>query len=283
MKYFTSFLILMLVMAVLGCGGPELFISKDKIDLGRTKSQETFKLTNAGGGKMDWRITDDAEWVHVKPFGGRTGDDTILVIVTIDRNKLEERKYQQKINITSEGGDTTIMLTAERVPNPVVLMETSMGDIKLELFPDVAPIHVQNFLDLSRSGFYDSLIFHRVIEGFMIQAGGYTDDLKLKPAKSIPAEFNDSLHREGTLAMARMNDPNSASSQFYICLEPRPGLDGRYTVFGKTIEGLDVVHKIGKVETNRGENQVTGLMQDQPLEPIYIEKMNILVDYEPEE
>ncbi|HDS01712.1 MAG TPA: peptidylprolyl isomerase [candidate division Zixibacteria bacterium] len=204
-------------------------------------------------------------------------------MVTIERNKLEAQKYEQKINVSSDGGDTTIILTAEKVPNPVVLMETSMGDIKLELFPEVAPIHVQNFLNLTRSGFYDSLIFHRVIDGFMIQAGGYTDELELKPARNIPAEFNDSLHREGTLAMARRDDPNSASSQFYICLAPRPGLDGRYTVFGKTIEGLDVVHEIGKVETNKGENRDAGLMPNQPLEPVYIEKMNILVDYEPDE
>ncbi len=275
--------VLILIGIFIGCGGPELYVSKDKIDMGRTKSQETFKLTNSGGKKLNWQITDDAEWVHVRPFGGRTGDDTILVIVRIDRNKLEERKYEQKINVTSDGGDTTIILTAERVPAPVVLMETSMGDIKLKLFPEVAPIHVQNFLNLAKSGFYDSLIFHRVIEGFMIQAGAFTDDMQMKSAKTIPAEFNDSLHREGTLAMARRQDPNSASSQFYICLEPRPGLDGRYTVFGKTIEGLDVVHEIGKVKTNRGENRDPNLRPDQPFEPVYIEKMNVLVDYEPEE
>ena len=134
--------------------------------------------------------------------------------------------------------------------NPVVVLETSEGKIELELFPKVAPKHVENFLGLVRRGFYDSLIFHRVIDGFMIQTGDPNGDGSGGSGTTVPAEFNDSLHHAGTLGMARNSDPNSASSQFYICLAPTPHLDHKYTVFGKTIAGFDVVQKIGKTPTS---------------------------------
>ena len=134
--------------------------------------------------------------------------------------------------------------------NPVVVLETSEGKIELELFPKVAPKHVENFLGLVRRGFYDSLIFHRVIDGFMIQTGDPKGDGSGGADTTVAAEFNDSLHHPGTLGMARNSDPNSASSQFYICLAPTPHLDHKYTVFGKTIAGFDVVQKIGKTPTS---------------------------------
>jgi cyclophilin family peptidyl-prolyl cis-trans isomerase len=134
--------------------------------------------------------------------------------------------------------------------NPVVVLETSEGNIELELFPQVAPKHVENFLGLVRRGFYDSLIFHRVIDGFMIQTGDPKGDGSGGADTTVPAEFNDSLHHAGTLGMARNSDPNSASSQFYICLAPTPHLDHKYTVFGKTIAGFEVVQKIGKTATS---------------------------------
>ncbi len=134
--------------------------------------------------------------------------------------------------------------------NPVVVLETTEGNIELELFPDVAPRHVDNFLGLVRAGFYDSLIFHRVIDGFMIQSGDPKGDGTGGSGTTVPAELNDSLHHAGTLGMARQADPNSATSQFYICLAPAPHLDHKYTVFGRTIAGLDVVQKIGKTPTS---------------------------------
>jgi cyclophilin family peptidyl-prolyl cis-trans isomerase len=134
--------------------------------------------------------------------------------------------------------------------NPVVVLETSEGKIELELFPKVAPKHVENFLGLVRRGFYDSLIFHRVIDGFMIQTGDPKGDGSGDAGATVMAEFNDSLHHAGTLGMARNSDPNSASSQFYICLAPTPHLDHKYTVFGKTIAGFNVVQKIGKTPTS---------------------------------
>jgi cyclophilin family peptidyl-prolyl cis-trans isomerase len=114
----------------------------------------------------------------------------------------------------------------------------------------VAPKHVDNFLGLVRKGFYDSLVFHRVIDGFMIQTGDPNGDGSGGSGTTVLAEFNDSTHHAGTLGMARSSDPNSASSQFYICLAPTPHLDHKYTVFGKTIAGFDVVQKIGKTPTS---------------------------------
>ncbi len=264
-----------------GCSSPDLNISNNELEFGASAVNRTFKLENVGGGSMDWRIEENLEWLSAMPFAGVVKGDPVSILVKADRSVLEPGKYTGQIKITSNGGDTIINVSVILLKKPVVELETSKGSIKLELYPDVAPIHVENFLNLAKSGFYDSLIFHRVIDGFMIQGGGFTDDLRMKQAPTIPAEFNDSLHHAGTLAMARRNDPNSASSQFYICLRPQPRLDRQYTVFGKTIEGFDVVQDIGSVQTNRGPNRDKNMMPDQPLEPVYIEKVNVLVDYEP--
>lgn len=146
--------------------------------------------------------------------------------------------------------------STEATKNPVVVMETTEGVIELLLFPDVAPLHTANFLKLCNEGFYDSVIFHRVIDGFMIQGGDPTGTGMGDSGTRLEAEFNDSLHRAGTLAMARSADPNSASCQFYICLAPQPRLDHNYTVFGKTISGFDVVQKIGKTPTSGPDRRI---------------------------
>ena len=147
-----------------------------------------------------------------------------------------------------------------KAKHPVVVLETSEVNIELELFPEVAPKHVENFLSLVRKGFYENVIFHRVIDGFMIQGGDPTGTGMGDSGTRIPAEFNDSLHHAGTLAMARSQDPNSASCQFYICLAPQPRLDHQYTVFGKTVAGFDVAQKIGKTPTSGNMQRI---MSDQ--------------------
>ncbi len=277
----AAIILIISAFIIAGCGGPQLSVSKDNLDFGAAQTKQTFHLKNSGGGALNWHISDDQDWLSIKPFAGKITKDSVMVIVTVDRSKLEPNQYHGKVSITSDGGDTTINVSAVKLRNPVVELVTSMGNIKLELFPDVAPVTVKNFLNLARSGFYDGLIFHRVIDGFMIQAGGYTVDLKRKDAQTIPDEFNDSLHNEGALAMAHRPTPNSGASQFYICLVPRHDLDYKYTVFGKTIEGLDVVHAIGSVRTSKGPDARPNLMPDQPLKPVIIEKVNILVDYQP--
>jgi cyclophilin family peptidyl-prolyl cis-trans isomerase len=140
--------------------------------------------------------------------------------------------------------------------NPVVVLETTEGSIELELFPDVAPGHVENFLKLVDEGFYDSVIFHRVSDGFMIQSGDPTGTGRGNSGKLLKDEFNDSLHYPGTLAMAHGPGPNSASSQFYICLDTLHWLDHKFTVFGKTIKGMDVVRAIGKTPTSGDSRRI---------------------------
>ena len=135
---------------------------------------------------------------------------------------------------------------------PKVLISTSLGDITAELWDDVAPNHAANFLKLGADGFYDNLAFHRIITGFVIQGGCPTGDGTGGPGYSVDAEFNDRPHHPGTLSMARSSDPNSAGSQFFICLTRAKckHLDGEYTGFGQVTDGMDVVEKLGAAATD---------------------------------
>ena len=125
-----------------------------------------------------------------------------------------------------------------------VLMETTSGDMLMEFWPDVAPNHVRNFLDLSYTDFYDGLTFHRVMPGFMIQGGCPRGDGTGSGPRTLKAEFNSRLHVPGVLSMARTNDPNSATSQFFVMHGKAPHLDKKYSGFGQLVSGLPVVDKI---------------------------------------
>ena len=157
--------------------------------------------------------------------------------------------------------------------NPIVTFEMENGDImKAELYPDVAPNTVNNFISLVKKGYYDGLIFHRVIEGFMIQGGcpqgngtgGYTDENGNKI--TITGEFsannfkNTLAHTRGVISMARSSAPNSASSQFFICHATASHLNGQYAAFGKVIEGLEVVDAIAAVKTNSSDKPLTDVV-----------------------
>lgn len=152
---------------------------------------------------------------------------------------------------------------------PTAQISTSLGEIKVELWNDVAPKHVENFLNLARDGFYDNLSFHRVIPKFVIQGGCPKGDGTGGPGWNVPAEFNDREHEEGVLSMARSSDPNSAGSQFFICLsrDHCRHLDNQYTAFGKVTDGIDVVRQLGAVETDR---------QDRPVDPPTMETVTPL-------
>lgn len=127
---------------------------------------------------------------------------------------------------------------------PIAVIETAKGTIKFRFFSSDAPKTCENFITLANKGFYNGLTFHRVEPNFVVQGGDPNGNGSGGPGYNIKAEFNKNPHLEGTVAMARANDPDSAGSQFYICLAPAPFLDGKYTVFGQVTEGLDVVHKI---------------------------------------
>ncbi len=156
--------------------------------------------------------------------------------------------------------------------NPVVTFETNAGTIKAELYPEIAPNTVNNFISLVRKGFYDGIIFHRVIEGFMIQGGDPDGVGTGGPGYSIKGEFeqngfqNTLKHTEGVLSMARSQMPDSAGSQFFIMHKDAPHLDGAYAAFGKVTEGMDVVNKIAETETN---------YMDAPLEKQVMTKVTV--------
>lgn len=157
--------------------------------------------------------------------------------------------------------------------NPIVTMVIKgRGEIKCELYPDIAPISTQNFIDLASKGFYNGLTFHRVIPGFMIQGGCPNGNGMGGPGYTIKGEFaangiiNDLKHDRGVLSMARAMDPNSAGSQFFIMHQNAPHLDGQYAAFGKVIEGMDVVDKIASVKTD---------YSDKPLEDEIIEIITV--------
>ena len=149
-----------------------------------------------------------------------------------------------------------------------VTLDTSAGPIRLALDSTVAPGHVRNMVALAESGFYDGGCFHRIIKGFMIQGGCPEGTGTGGPGYKIPAEFNRTPHEPGVLSMARTSDPNSAGSQFFICLEKVAHLDNQYTAFGRTADAasLDVVKAIGAVRTGGG---------DRPVEPVTIKKVTV--------
>ena len=157
--------------------------------------------------------------------------------------------------------------------NPIVTIQMKDGGVmKAELYPEIAPETVKNFVDLASKGFYNGLIFHRVIPGFMIQGGDPEGTGMGGPGYKIKGEVtangfrNDLKHTRGVLSMARAMDPNSAGSQFFIMHEDSPHLDGQYAAFGKLIEGIEVVDKIASVRTD---------YQDRPLEPQQIDFMTV--------
>lgn len=167
--------------------------------------------------------------------------------------------------------------------NPIVTFETTEGVIKAELYPEIAPNTVNNYISLIKKGFYDGLIFHRVIEGFMIQGGDPDGRGTGGPGYSIKGEFsqngfeNTLKHTEGVLSMARSQMPDSAGSQFFIMHKNAPHLDGAYAAFGKVTKGMDVVDSIAQTDTD---------YMDAPLDPIKMIKVTVDtcgVDYpEPE-
>ena len=158
--------------------------------------------------------------------------------------------------------------------NPIVTIKMADGGVmKLELYPDIAPKTVENFVSLVEKKFYDGLIFHRVIKGFMIQGGDPEGTGMGGPGYSIPGEFsangfeNNLKHTEGVISMARSMDPDSAGSQFFIMHKNSPHLDGSYAAFGKIIEGMDVVNKIATTKTDWDDRP----MEDQVMKSVTVE------------
>jgi peptidyl-prolyl cis-trans isomerase B (cyclophilin B) len=176
-------------------------------------------------------------------------------------------KFEEEVKKTKTIlGKTVAELTAEDMEKLAAVIETNAGTIKLKFFPRQAPNHCKNFILLAEKGFYNDLVFHRVIKGFMIQGGDPKGTGTGGPGWNVDAEFSKLPHTKGTLSMARAQDPNSAGSQFFICLDKQSVLDGQYTVFGQVTSGQEVVDKIGVTKTGA---------QDRPVEPQVMKKVSI--------
>ncbi|MAA96708.1 MAG: peptidylprolyl isomerase [Stappia sp.] len=144
-------------------------------------------------------------------------------------------------------------------PENTLLMETTKGPIVIEMKPDLAPTHVARIKELVREGFYDGIVFHRVIDGFMAQTGCPSGTGTGGSGKKLKAEFSKEKHVRGTCSMARAMDPNSGDSQFFICFTDAPWLDGQYTVWGQVIDGMDNVDQIKRGEPVRDPDSITSL------------------------
>jgi len=171
--------------------------------------------------------------------------------------------------------ETSFMeLPVERLGSYHALLRTNSGDIMLEMWPDVAPNHVKSFLDFCHTGFYDGVIFHRVIEGFMIQGGDKSGTGFGSAPRKLDAEFSDRKHVPGVLSMARLgNDVNSAGSQFFIMHAANPSLDGQYSAFGKVVWGMDTVDRIARTP-KQGKQ---GKAAETPVQRQVIEKALVLL------
>jgi peptidyl-prolyl cis-trans isomerase B (cyclophilin B) len=178
-------------------------------------------------------------------------------------NRENENTMSRKVEVDAAVAD----LDFEN-KNYQLQLETSAGDIQLDLLTKVAPEHCKNLIGLAKIGFYDGLIFHRIIPGFMIQGGCPQGSGTGGPGYNVDAEFNETPHVAGVLSMARSADPNSAGSQFFICLGDHTHLDGQYTAFGQATDAsMAIVNSIGNVATNSG---------DRPNEEVTINKATVV-------
>ena len=184
----------------------------------------------------------------------------------LSSNPSGDRAEEAKALIAVVSGDFA-SLTPEQMEKLQVVLETNQGTIKFKFYPREAPETVRNFIKLAATKFYDGLIFHRVVAGFVIQGGDPQGVGTGGPGYNIKAEFNSHQHLPGTVAMARSSDPDSAGSQFYFCLNALPMLDNNYTVFGQVTEGMEAVKAIGTTATGQNERPV----EPQTMKKVYIE------------
>jgi peptidyl-prolyl cis-trans isomerase B (cyclophilin B) len=179
------------------------------------------------------------------------------------------------------GAVALVSTPARAADKEVAVLKTSQGEMVVEFWPDVAPKSVANFIKLAKAGFYDGTAFHRIIKGFMIQGGDpLTKDASQEAHwgtghadERVKAEFNDRHHELGVISMARAQDPDSASCQFFICLGPTPQLDGKYTAFGKLIKGEDVLRKLGDTPVGFGPG---GREESRPTSRVALESVKIV-------
>lgn len=175
-----------------------------------------------------------------------------------EENDSYEQTIESEENISVNETQEEIIVEETKMAENLILLETTMGNMKIKLYEDKAPMTSKNFKDLVQKGFYDGTIFHRVIKNFMIQGGDPTGTGMGGPGYEIKDEFGQSLKhdRKGILSMANAG-PNTGGSQFFITLVPTPWLDGKHAIFGEVVEGIDVLEKIGNTPTKPGDRPIT--------------------------
>jgi len=271
------------VLACLGCALVSAFAMGALIGCGE---QEEGQASKAPAAKQETRKLETPREEKTQPKLETVADETKENEMR-QLKKVTELALKERPMLRTVRGDAETDVRAERPLEPVPMrkpkldeaqpekmpqtrileevaeIETRFGTIYLEFFPDAAPKTVENFKKLARSGFYDGTTFHRVVPRFVIQGGdpNSRDDDRLNdgqggPGWTIPAEFNDTKHDRGVLSMARGPDPNSAGSQFFICLERLPHLDHKYTAFGNVIGGMDIVDKIAALKRDSQDNPI---------------------------
>ena len=254
-----------------GTGGLNLLkpeITDEKHTRGAVSATQVPGKPDSAGTQFFISVTDqpglDGRYtVFARVVEGILVAQTISEAAVDDTGLAVDRIVVNKVTIRDRPADLPEPFSTEPIEELSryrAVLDTSMGEITLSFTPDKAPNHVRNFLRLAQAGVYDGMSFHRVVKGFVIQSGhlptrGTLNETQQKYVRQMTAEFNDQIHEKGTLSMARLSDPNSASTSFFIVTARTQALDNQYTVFGKVESGLDVVEKIEAVAVN-GETPV---------------------------
>ena len=213
---------------------------------------------------MNRRVT--ARRILLARILGLVGAAIIVAVLVIVNSKMAPRSITEREPGTHDHDGEDGLSPEETAPmvaeyrDKLAVIKTDFGTITFKFYPEDAPRTVDNFARLAQRGFYNGSPFHRIVKDTLIQGGSPDGSPSGGPGYTIPAEFNERMHVEGTVAMARAADPDSAGSQFYICLREIPQLDGRYTVFGQVAEGMDVVRKIAQSETDSNERPLVSIV-----------------------
>jgi len=275
-------ILLALLLSLAACNSTEL---QEKVDLLTSENQMLKQKTVQMAGDLqaaNTKLTDTSATDQLTALETEVTDlrEKVKEVEALEKKAAERDDLKTRVDTLSAQNRETkaaadrMTFLSNQVKGVKAVIETNMGDIHVEFFHDLAPLHCFNFIARAESGFYDKTQFHRVIPGFMIQGGdpnsrdmNFNDDGRGAPLVSIPHEFTSKHHGRGVLSMARRGDPRfGAGTQFFVMHGDAPQLNNQYTIFANVTEGMDVVDKIVRVKRNRA---------DHPLEPVWINAIKV--------